>query len=69
MAPEALAERLGVPFVDLDAKFAESSGDLSAYLETHGCAAYAERTVSLYSALIREPGRPAAVALSSVFIT
>jgi shikimate kinase len=65
----ALADRLGVPFVDLDAEFAASRGDVSAYLDTHGYAAYAAQNVSLYSALtsVAEPFR--VVALSSGFMT
>ena len=65
----AMAERLGVPFVDLDAGFAASSGDISVYLDKHGYDAYAERNVSLYSDLIVESGRPDVVALSSGFMT
>ena len=57
-AGAALADRLGIRFVDLDAEFAASNGDISAYLDTHGYDAYAERNVSLYSALIGEPDRP-----------
>jgi len=45
----ALAERIGVSFVDLDAEFAATGGDISAYLEKRGYAAYAGRNVSLYS--------------------
>jgi len=65
----ALADRLGVRFVDLDAEFAASRGDVSAYLDTHGYDAYAEQNVSLYSALTKlaEPFR--VVALSSGFMT
>ena len=65
----ALADRLGVPFVDLDAEFAASCGDVSAYLDTHGYDAYAAQNVSLYSALasVAEPLR--VVALSSGFMT
>lgn len=65
----ALAERLGVPFVDLDAEFAASSGDISIYLDVHGYDAYAARNVSLYSALIGESRRPGVAALSSGFMT
>ncbi len=68
-AGAALADRLGIRFVDLDAEFAASNGDISAYLDTHGYDAYAERNVSLYSALIGEPDRPELVALSSGFMT
>jgi shikimate kinase len=64
----ALAQRLGVPFVDLDAEFAAKHGDISVYLDTHRYEAYAERNVSLYSALVGA-GRPAVVALSSGFMT
>ena len=69
-AGAALAQRLGVSFCDLDAEFAERNGDISAYLDTHGYDVYAERNVSLYSALAFEvPGRPHVVALSSGFMT
>ena len=64
-----LAEHLDVPFVDLDAEFAASTGDISAYLATYGYRAYAERNVSLYAALVREPRWPGVVALSSGFMT
>lgn len=40
----ALAERLGVRFVDLDREFAARHGDISAYLDTHGYEAYLCRT-------------------------
>lgn len=68
-AGAALADRLEVPFVDLDAAFAASCCDVSAYLETHGYDAYAAQNVSLYSALtsVAEPSR--VVALSSGFMT
>jgi len=65
----ALARRLGVRFVDLDAEFNATTGDISAYLGTHGYAAYAERNVRLYSDLVGGPERPDVVALSSGFMT
>ncbi len=65
----ALAERLAVPFVDLDAEFTATHGDISAYLATHRYDAYAGRNVSAYSALAGEPERPAVIALSSGFMT
>ena len=68
-AGAAMAEQLGLAFLDLDAEFAADSGDISAYLDTHGHDAYAERNVSLYSALADAPGRPDVVALSSGFMT
>jgi shikimate kinase len=68
-AGAALAQRLRVPFVDVDAEFAATCGDISAYLETHGYHAYAGRNVALHSALVGEPWRSAVVALSSGFMT
>ena len=65
----ALAERLGVRFIDLDAEFVASSGDISAYLGKHGYDAYATRNVSLYSDLTDRPERPDIIALSSGFMT
>ena len=64
-----LAERLGVQFIDLDAEFTVSSGDISAYVGTHGYDAYAALNVSLYLALVGESGLPDVVALSSGFMT
>ena len=58
-----------MPFVDLDAEFAARLGDISAYLNTYGYAAYASQNVSLYRALttVAEPLR--VVALSCGFMT
>ena len=41
----ALAERLGVRFVHLDAEFAARHGTISTYLDAHGYEAYAEQNV------------------------
>jgi shikimate kinase len=65
----ALADRLHIPFVDLDARFAESLGSVSAYLDTHGYAAYSAANVSLYSALAGAPEPLRIIALSSGFMT
>ena len=65
----ALAKRLGVRFIDLDAEFVARSGDISAYLDKHGYDAYAAWNVSLYSDLTDGPERPDIVALSSGFMT
>ena len=65
----ALAERLALRFVDLDAEFAARYGNISAYLDGHGYEAYAERNVGLYSDLVGGPNRPDIVALSSGFMT
>jgi shikimate kinase len=65
----ALADRLHVSFVDLDAEFAARHGDVSAYLDTHDYDAYAAENVSLYSALTSVPEPLRVVALSSGFMT
>ena len=65
----ALAERLGVRFVDLDAEFAARHGDISAYLDAHGYETYAEQNVGLYLDVVGGPVRIDVVALSSGFMT
>jgi shikimate kinase len=65
----ALAERLAVPFLDLDAEFAARHGDISACLAAHGYDVYAEQNVSLCSALAAESDAPKVIALSSGFMT
>jgi shikimate kinase len=65
----ALAERLGVRFVDLDAEFAARHGNISAYLDAEGYAVYAEQNVGLYLDLVGGPVRLDIVALSSGFMT
>jgi hypothetical protein len=59
----ALADRFGVPFVDLDAEFAASCGDISTYLDMHGHDGYAAPNARVYSALTRvaEPFRVVAL--------
>lgn len=65
----ALAERLGVRFVDLDAEFTVRQGNISAYIETHGYDAYAKQNVDLYLDLVDGPVRVDILALSSGFMT
>jgi shikimate kinase len=65
----ALAQRLALRFVDLDAEFAARYGNISVYLDAHRYEAYAERNVGLYSDLVGGPNRPDIVALSSGFMT
>ena len=65
----ALAEELGVPFVDLDAAFTARLGDISAYLDTHGYEAYAAQNVTLYCDLTSVTESPRVIALSSGFMT
>ena len=64
-----LAERLGVPFVDLDRHFAGRVGDISEYIGRHGYDAYARENVEAYCSLFRGGIRPDVVALSSGFMT
>ena len=64
-----LAERLGVPFVDLDRQFAGRAGDIGEYIRRHGYDAYARENVETYCSLSRRWIRPAVVALSSGFMT
>ena len=64
-----LAERLDVPFVDLDGHFAGRVGDISEYIGRHGYDAYARENVEAYCSLIRGEPRPDVVALSSGFMT
>jgi len=65
----ALAERLGVRFVDQDAQFTTRHGDISTYIAEHGYAAYASRNVGVFLDLAGGPDAPDIVALSSGFMT
>src|SRR5262245_38171688 len=65
----ALAERLGVRFVDLDQQFAVRIGDISAYLDAHGYAAYTNQNVQLYLETIGAIDNDSVLALSSGFMT
>lgn len=64
-----LADRLDVPFVDLDGQFAGRIGDISEYIGRHGYEAYARENVEGYCSLFRGNARPDVVALSSGFMT
>lgn len=64
-----LAQRLGVPFVDLDEEFVANVGDISQYLDSHSYDAYAKRNVDVYLTLARVVVREAVLALSSGFMT
>src|SRR6266480_556713 len=64
-----LAQRLGVPFVDLDEEFAANAGDISRYLDSHGYDAYARRNVDVYFTLATVVARESVLALSSGFMT
>jgi shikimate kinase len=64
-----LAQRLDVPFLDLDRHVAGRVGDISEYLGRHGYEAYARENVEAYCSLSRGGIRPDIVALSSGFMT
>jgi shikimate kinase len=65
----ALAERLGLTFVDLDQQFRTVVGEISEYIDSRGYQAYAGRNVAVYCELMREAGRRQVLALSSGFMT
>src|SRR3981081_298842 len=64
-----LAERLDLPFVDLDRHFADRVGDISEYIGRPGYDAYAREDVEAYCSVFREGIRSGVVALSSGFMT
>lgn len=65
-----LAERLGVPFIDLDERFGATVGDISKYIESQGYDAYAGRNVRVYADLLADAeGQASVLALSSGFMT
>lgn len=68
-AGAALAARLGVQFVDLDAQFAARYGSIPVYLNKHGYNAYASQNVILYSVLVSDFSSVSVLALSSGFMT
>jgi shikimate kinase len=65
-----LADRLGVPFVDLDAQFmATVPGGIDGWLNEHSYLSYAARNVQLYVDLCAHLKGGEVVALSSGFMT
>jgi shikimate kinase len=65
----ALANRMGIPFIDLDEQFRVRLGDISAWLEVHGYASYANRNVQVYLDTLGAFRVIAVLALSSGFMT
>lgn len=63
-----LAHRLGWCFFDLDAAFLAAVGDIGGYIDRHGYAAYAARSVATYVDAATALGGRAVVALSSGFM-
>ena len=64
-----IAERLEMPFVDLDHRFRTEVGDISDYITQFGYGAYARENVEIYRTLMREASSPCVSALSSGFMT
>ena len=65
----ALADRLGVSFVDLDAEFFKRHDDISAFLGVHGYQAYANQNIQVYLDTLGSFRTEAVFALSSGFMT
>lgn len=67
---KALALRLDCRFFDLDQEFIRQMGDISAFIDKHGYAAYAKQNVCLYLQMAtRKSSRRCIIALSSGFMT
>jgi shikimate kinase len=64
-----LAERLNLPFLDLDRHLASRVGDISDDINRHGYDAYARENVEAYCSLFPGGIRPDVLALSSGFMT
>ncbi|MDF3822678.1 shikimate kinase [Leptospira sp. 96542] len=64
----ALANRLGVQFVDLDAMFIAAHGDVGEFIEAKGYGAYASQNVETYRGIARTLDESTVVALSSGFM-
>lgn len=65
----ALADRLDLRFVDLDAEFIARNGDISVFIDSHGYEAYAARNLDIYLTLLESRNPPDIMALSSGFMT
>lgn len=63
-----LAQRLSLPFRDLDVEFAARCGDIDAFIAAHGYQAYARANVQGYEVVVRD-GFRGVLALSSGFMT
>ncbi|GGC17098.1 hypothetical protein GCM10007205_27600 [Oxalicibacterium flavum] len=65
----ALAERLALPFFDLDQEFIRRIGNISSFINTFGYPAYARQNVIHYLQMTKGASSPAVIALSSGFMT
>ena len=63
-----VAHRLGLPFHDLDGRFAERFGGVDEFMAARGYGGYARANVEAYLSVL-EDARPSVVALSSGFMT
>ena len=63
-----VAERLGLPFLDLDKYLAGRVGDIGEYINGNGYAAYARANIEAYPLLFAGKSRPGVYALSSGFM-
>lgn len=64
-----LSAQLNWQFLDLDAEFMRSEGDIAHCIETHGYVGYARRNLSVYLRLRRTANVPTVLAVSSGFLT
>jgi shikimate kinase len=64
-----LAQRVGMPFADLDECFMAAVGGISECIESQGYEVYAERNVEVYCELLRDADDGRVIALSSGFMT
>ena len=64
-----IADRLEIPFTDLDACFADRVGDITEYINRFGYDAYAQNNVEIYRSLANESTGRCVTALSSGFMT
>jgi shikimate kinase len=64
-----VAQRLGIPFVDLDRRFHARNGDISEYIDRFGYDAYARENVETFDSLLQEGRGRFVAALSSGFMT
>jgi len=68
-AGAALAERINIPFIDLDLCFLDRVGDISLHIQQQGYEAYARQNVEVYGSLAAEVRPLSVMALSSGFMT
>jgi shikimate kinase len=65
----ALADRVGLAFMDLDQRFAERHGDIGLFTDSFGYGVYAKENVEVYASVPPGERRSSVIALSSGFMT